>query len=89
MKRIVVLAAAIVGLAVPNAAQAHTTYCGHYWKEWTVALPNGFVRYSESHMSGYGYGPHFHNYRTSRRNADYTWTVVHWHYGRQCPIHPV
>lgn len=86
----IILAAAVFFLFDSTAATAHTSYCGHASKAYNVALPNGFMQYEDHYVHGYGAGPHYHSYNTTRRvNGQGTYYFVHAHYGRQCPNHPI
>lgn len=84
---------AVFGVMV---AHSHTGYKGHDCKYWTNVYPGGVqVAFKECHISGYGAGPHFHDYRT--RQLDETcgdadgcgWQIVHTHWGRLAETHPV
>ena len=85
-------------LLVIAPGSAHTekpgwpaTYCGHTYRAWSVALPNGtWVRYSESYSWAYtSGGVHRHVYRVFRRppGAD-LYEYVHQH-DRVCRAHAV
>ena len=91
------LAGMVVMLALTAPAVGHTeqaypppTLCGHSEIQFWVAMPNGTsVKHLERFQSGYGSGPHWHNYRVWRLAQNPPrWVWVHDH-GRVCPAHQV
>lgn len=83
------LAFTIITLVLAKTAAAHTGYCGHRTSPavW-IATPWGLVEYRDIYASGYGSGPHRHNYRTVYwSTSKLAWVTVHSHYGRLCKPH--